>query len=143
LLQPLLDRPVLLMFAMMLLVMAVGTAMDMTPTILILTPVLMPLVKAAGIDPVYFGVLFIINNSIGLMTPPVGTVLNTVAGVGRMRMDEVTRGVMPFMLAQFAVLFLLVLFPSAGARALAKWLYNDDPSQAGVRLVRRASLFSD
>ena len=61
----------------------VGTAMDMTPTILILTPVLMPVVKAAGIDPVYFGVLFIINNSIGLITPPVGTVLNTVAGVGQ------------------------------------------------------------
>ena len=57
--------------------------MDMTPTILILTPVLMPVVKAAGIDPIYFGVLFIINNSIGLVTPPVGTVLNVVAGVAR------------------------------------------------------------
>jgi tripartite ATP-independent transporter DctM subunit len=111
LLQPLLDRPMLLMFAMMVLVMLVGTAMDMTPTILILTPVLMPLVRAAGIDPVYFGVLFIINNSIGLVTPPVGTVLNVVAGVGRMKMDEVTRGVLPFMLVQFAIMFLLVLFP--------------------------------
>ena len=111
LLQPLLDSPMLLMVAMMVLVMAVGTAMDMTPTILILTPVLMPLVKAAGIDPVYFGVLFIINNSIGLVTPPVGTVLNVVAGVGRMRMDDVTRGVFPFMVVQFIVLFLMVLFP--------------------------------
>ena len=111
LLQPLLDSPMLLMVAMMVLVMAVGTAMDMTPTILILTPVLMPLVKAAGIDPVYFGVLFIINNSIGLVTPPVGTVLNVVAGVGRMRMDDVTRGVFPFMVVQFLVLFLMVLFP--------------------------------
>jgi tripartite ATP-independent transporter DctM subunit len=111
LLQPLLDRPMLLMLAMMVLVMVVGTAMDMTPTILILTPVLMPLVRAAGIDPVYFGVLFIINNSIGLVTPPVGTVLNVVAGVGRMKMDEVTRGVMPFMAVQFVIMFLLVLFP--------------------------------
>ena len=111
LLQPLIDRPMLLMFVMMLIVIAVGTAMDMTPTILILTPVLMPLVKAAGIDPVYFGVLFIMNNAIGLVTPPVGTVLNVVAGVGKMRMDEVTRGVIPFMCAQFGVLFLLVLFP--------------------------------
>ena len=111
LLQPLLDSPKLLLVAMMVLVMIVGTAMDMTPTILILTPVLMPLVKAAGIDPVYFGVLFIINNSIGLVTPPVGTVLNVVAGVGKMRMDDVTRGVMPFMLVQFAVMFLMVLFP--------------------------------
>ena len=111
LLKPLLDSPKLLLIAMMVLVMVVGTAMDMTPTILILTPVLMPLVKAAGIDPVYFGVLFIINNSIGLVTPPVGTVLNVVAGVGKMRMDDVTRGVMPFMLVQFAMMFLMVLFP--------------------------------
>ena len=55
--------------------------------------------------------LFIINNSIGLVTPPVGTILNVVAGVGRMKMDEVTRGVWPFMLAQLIVMFLLVLFP--------------------------------
>jgi TRAP-type transport system large permease protein len=74
--------------------------------------VLMPLVKAAGIDPVYFGVLFVMNNAIGLVTPPVGTVLNVVAGVGRMSMDEVTRGVIPFMTAQFTVMFLLVVFPS-------------------------------
>jgi tripartite ATP-independent transporter DctM subunit len=111
LLQPLLDDPKLLMFAIMVIVMLVGTAMDMTPTILILTPVLMPVVKAAGIDPVYFGVLFIINNSIGLVTPPVGTVLNVVAGVGRLRMDDITRGVVPFMLAEFAVMFLMVAFP--------------------------------
>ncbi len=112
LLQPFLDRPMLLMFIIMLVVMIVGTAMDMTPTILILTPVLMPLVRAAGIDPVYFGVLFIMNNAIGLVTPPVGTVLNVVAGVGKMKMDEVTRGVVPFMIAQFSVMFLMVLFPA-------------------------------
>ncbi len=123
LLQPLLDHPKLLMAAIMLLVIAVGTAMDMTPTILILTPVLMPIVKAAGIDPVYFGVLFIINNAIGLITPPVGTVLNTVAGVGRIRMDAVTRGVWPFMLAQLAVLFLLVMFPQL-VMVPARWLYT-------------------
>ncbi len=111
LLQPLLDKPILLMVMIMIITMVVGTAMDMTPTILILTPVLMPLVKAAGIDPVYFGVLFVMNNSIGLVTPPVGTVLNVVAGVGKLKMDEVTRGVVPFMIAQFGLLFLLVLFP--------------------------------
>ena len=122
LLQPLLDKPTLLMIAIMVLCMIVGTAMDMTPTILILTPVLMPLVKAAGIDPVYFGVMFIINNSIGLVTPPVGTVLNVVAGVGRMRMDEVTVGVLPFMLVQFAVMFLMVLFPQI-VMVPARWLY--------------------
>ncbi|WPH12156.1 TRAP transporter large permease subunit [Variovorax paradoxus] len=112
LLEPFMGNQTLLLIAIMVLVMAVGTAMDMTPTILILTPVLMPVVKAAGIDPVYFGVLFIINNAIGLITPPVGTVLNVVAGVGRMKMDEVTRGVLPFMTAQFIVMFLLVFFPS-------------------------------
>ena len=123
LLQPLLEHPKLLMAAIMVLVMIVGTAMDMTPTILILTPVLMPLVKAAGIDPVYFGVLFIINNSIGLVTPPVGTVLNVVAGVGRMRMDDVTRGVLPFMAVQFAVMFLMVMFPQL-VMMPARWLYG-------------------
>ncbi|NPC57341.1 TRAP transporter large permease subunit [Caenimonas soli] len=123
LLQPLLDQPKLLMFAIMLLTMVVGTAMDMTPTILILTPVLMPLVKAAGIDPVYFGVLFMINNSIGLITPPVGTILSTVAGVGKMSMDEVTKGVWPFMLAQFTMMFLMVLFPSL-VTVPARWLYG-------------------
>lgn len=123
LLEPLIGHPTLLLIAIMLLVMVVGTAMDMTPTILILTPVLMPVVKAAGIDPVYFGVLFIINNSIGLITPPVGTVLNVVAGVGRMKMDQVTRGVLPFMLAQLAVMFLLVLFPALVTTPM-RWLIH-------------------
>jgi TRAP-type transport system large permease protein len=99
----------------------VGTAMDMTPTILILTPVLMPVVKAAGIDPVYFGVLFIINNSIGLITPPVGVVLNVVAGVSRISLEDVMRGVWPFMLAEVAVLALLIAFPPL-VTVPAKWL---------------------
>jgi TRAP-type transport system large permease protein len=120
LLEPFMGNKIVLMIAIMLLVMAVGTAMDMTPTILILTPVLMPVVVAAGIDPVYFGVMFIINNSIGLITPPVGVVLNVVAGVGRMRMDEVTRGVLPFMVAEFAIMFLMVLFPQL-VTVPAKW----------------------
>ncbi len=122
LLAPLLEHPKLLLMAIMVIVMVVGTALDMTPTILLLTPVLMPLVKAAGIDPVYFGVLFIINNAIGLITPPVGTVLNTVAGVGKIGMDEVTRGVLPFMCAQFAVMFLMVLFPQL-VMVPARWFY--------------------
>ena len=71
-LEPLMDNKTLLMFVMMVLVLVVGTALDFTPTVLILTPVLMPIVKQAGIDPVYFGVMFIMNNAIGLITPPVG-----------------------------------------------------------------------
>jgi len=123
LLQPLIDSPTLLLLAIMVLVMAVGTAMDMTPTILILTPVLMPVVQAAGIDPVYFGVLFMMNCAIGMVTPPVGTVLNVVAGVGRMKMDQVTRGVLPFMAAELAVMFLLVFFPAL-VTVPAKWFYG-------------------
>jgi tripartite ATP-independent transporter DctM subunit len=122
LMQPLLDSPKLLMLAIMVLTMVVGTALDMTPTILLLTPVLMPVVKAAGIDPVYFGVLFIINNAIGLITPPVGTVLNAVAGVGKMSMDEVTKGVIPFMIAQFAAMFLMIAFPQL-VMVPARWFY--------------------
>jgi tripartite ATP-independent transporter DctM subunit len=122
LLEPLLDSPKLLMLTIMVITMVVGTALDMTPTILLLTPVLMPVVKAAGIDPVYFGVLFIINNAIGLITPPVGTVLNAVAGVGKVSMDEVTRGVMPFMIAQFIIMFAMVAFPDM-VMIPARWFY--------------------
>lgn len=111
-LQPFIDNKVLLMAAIMVLVMVVGTAMDMTPTILILTPVLMPVVRAAEIDPVYFGVMFIINCSIGLVTPPVGAVLNVVAGVGKMKLGDVMRGVVPFMIAEFLVMFLMIVFPT-------------------------------
>lgn len=111
LLEPFMDNPTLLLVVIMLVVIMVGTVMDMTPTILILTPVLMPAVTMAGIDPVYFGVLFLINTAIGLITPPVGTVLNVVCGVSKIGMDEIIRGVWPFMLAQLAVLFMLVLFP--------------------------------
>jgi tripartite ATP-independent transporter DctM subunit len=109
---PFAGNKMLLMFIMMVLIVVVGTALDFTPTVLILTPVLMPLVLKAGIDPVYFGVMFIMNNAIGLITPPVGTVLNVVCGVAKISMDEAFKGVLPFLLAQLAVLFLLVLFPS-------------------------------
>ena len=109
--EPLIDRPMFLMFAIMVLILVVGTALDLTPTILILTPVLMPIIKQAGIDPVYFGVLFIMNTCIGLITPPVGVVLNVVSGVGRVPLGRVTAGVLPFLLTQVAVLFLLVIFP--------------------------------
>ena len=110
-LEPLMGNKMLLMFVMMVLVVVVGTALDFTPTVLILTPVLMPVVLKAGIDPVYFGVMFIMNNAIGLITPPVGTVLNVVCGVARISLDDAFKGVMPFFLAQLAVLFGLVLFP--------------------------------
>ncbi len=119
--RPFMGNQTLLMIVLMIIVVIVGTALDMTPTILILTPVLMPIVREAGIDPVYFGVLFIINNAIGLITPPVGVVLNVVCGVAKVSMDEIMRGVWPFMIAQLVVLALLTLFPSL-VMVPAKWL---------------------
>ncbi len=121
LLRPFMGSQTMLLIAIMVLVVIVGTALDMTPTILILTPVLMPIVREAGIDPVYFGVLFIINNSIGLVTPPVGIVLNVVCGVSKISMEEIIKGVTPFMIAQLVVLFLLVLFPIL-VTGPARWL---------------------
>lgn len=123
LLEPFIGNKTLLMIAIMLLVMLIGTAMDMTPTILILTPILMPVVHAAGIDPVYFGVMFIINTSISLITPPVGVVLNVVAGVGKMKMDQVARGVLPFMLAEFVIMFVMIFFPAL-VTVPARWFYG-------------------
>ncbi|MGH6637222.1 MAG: TRAP transporter large permease subunit [Polaromonas sp.] len=111
LLQPFMDNKILLMFMMMIVVIIVGTALDLMPTVLILTPIMMPIVKQAGIDPVYFGVMFIMNNAIGLLTPPVGTVLNVAAGVAKTSLDSVIKGVWPFLLAQTVLLFLFVLFP--------------------------------
>lgn len=112
LLEPFMDHPFFLLIMINLLVIVVGTAMDMTPTILILTPVLMPLVVAAGIDPVYFGVLFILNNAIGLLTPPVGTVLNVMCGISKISMEDIMKGIWPFLLVEVIVLILLILFPS-------------------------------
>ena len=120
-LRPFIDNPTLLLIMLMLLVLIVGTALDFAPTVLILTPVLMPLVREAGINPVYFGVLFIINNAIGLLTPPVGTVLNVVCGVGRIPMHDVIRGVMPFLISQVVVMGLLIAFPILVLGPL-KWL---------------------
>jgi tripartite ATP-independent transporter DctM subunit len=120
LLRPFMGSQTLLLLAIMVVVVIVGTALDMTPTILILTPILMPIIKQAGIDPVYFGVLFIINCSIGLITPPVGVVLNVVCGVSRISMEEIIKGVWPFMIAQLIVLFLMVFFPAL-VTVPAKW----------------------
>jgi tripartite ATP-independent transporter DctM subunit len=110
-LRPFMGSKLVLMVMVMILVVIIGTALDMTPTILILTPVLVPVIKEAGIDPIYFGVLFIINNAIGLVTPPVGTTLNVVCGVAKIKMDDIIVGVLPFMYAQLIVLGLMVLFP--------------------------------
>lgn len=120
-LGPLIGYPILLMLVMQILLVLIGTALDLTPTILIFAPVMLPIAVAAGIDPVYFGLMFILNGSIGLITPPVGTVLNVVAGVGKMRLDEVIKGVNPFLLVYFVLLLLLTLVPELVTVPL-KWM---------------------
>ncbi len=122
LMEPFIDNRLLLMAILMVLVFAVGTALDLAPTVLILTPVIMPLVKAAGIDPYYFGIMFMMNNAIGLITPPVGTVLNVVSSIARVNLDTVIKGMWPFLIAETAVLFLLVLFPQL-VMVPARWFY--------------------
>ncbi len=112
LMQPLVDSPTLLLLAIMLFIMIVGMVMDLTPTVLILVPVLMPLVKEAGINPVYFGVLFILNCSIGLITPPVGNVLNVITGVSKLPFEQCVKGVLPYLATMLALLLLFTLFPA-------------------------------
>jgi len=120
-LGPLVDYPRVLMAVMMILLVLIGTALDLTPTILIFAPVMLPIATKAGIDPVYFGLMFVLNGAIGLITPPVGTVLNVVAGVGRLRLDEVIRGVNPYLITYIAILALFTLFPQIVTAPLV-WL---------------------
>jgi tripartite ATP-independent transporter DctM subunit len=110
-LAPLMENKIMLMFAINIIVLLVGTAMDATPTILILTPVLMPIVIKAGIDPYYFGFMFVFNNMIGVLTPPVGTVLNVAAGVGNVSMNDIIKHVMPYLWIEIILLLLLTFFP--------------------------------
>ena len=120
LLEPLMSSPMLLMLGIVLLILVVGTAMDQIPNILILTPVLLPVVTEAGIDPIDFGVIFVMINALGLITPPVGTTLNVVAGVTKTTIIDVVKGIWPFLLAEFIVIVLLVLFPAL-VLVPAKW----------------------
>ncbi len=115
-------NPVLFMALMMTFLLVVGTAMDLTPTILIFGPVCAPLAAKAGIDPVYFGFMFIYVGCIGLITPPVGTVQNVVAGVGRLRMETVIRGTTPFLAVYVLLAVLFTLFPALITAPL-RWMH--------------------
>jgi len=112
LLGSLTESPLLLMLVINLILLFVGMVMDLTPAILIFTPVLLPIVKAAGIDPVYFGLVMIINLTIGLITPPVGTVLYVGCGIAGISMVDIVKGIWPFLIVHLIVLLLLILFPS-------------------------------
>lgn len=111
-LQGLIDSPMLLMAAMMLVIFFAGMVLDFIPIVLIFTPVFLPIIKAADIDPVYFGVVFIMNCSIGMITPPVGVVLNVVSSIGKVTMNDAVRGILPFLLALAILLVLVIVFPA-------------------------------
>ena len=106
------EHPLALTAAMMLVIFLAGMVLDFIPIVLIFTPVFLPIAQQAGIDPVYFGVIFIINCSLGMITPPVGVVLNVVSSIGKVTLGQAARGVMPFLLAELAVLIALVLWPA-------------------------------
>ena len=110
-LEPFMDSPQMLVGMIVVLTLLLGMVLDFTPLSLILMPIVIPLGKAAGIDLVYFGVVFTIAGALGMLTPPVGNVLNVVAGVGKVRLDRIMVGVLPFLFAEIAVLALLVIFP--------------------------------
>ena len=100
---------ILMLINIMLLLL--GTLMDMAPLILILTPILLPLAKSLGLDPVHFGMVMLVNLGIGLITPPVGAVLFVGAAVGKLKMEQVVRTMMPFYGGLFAVLMVVTYFP--------------------------------
>ncbi|HEY8099896.1 MAG TPA: TRAP transporter large permease subunit [Burkholderiaceae bacterium] len=110
-LGPLVTHPKLLILAVMLLLLAIGNVMDLTPTILVMGPVLMPIMVVAGVDPTYFGVMFILVGTLGLIHPPVCTVLNVVCGVAKISLESATRGIWPFLLVETLLVFLFVFFP--------------------------------
>ena len=119
--RPLIDSPVLLLLAINIFLFLVGMVMDLTPNILIFAPVFYPLITQAGIDPYFFGLLFILNLGIGVITPPVGTVLYVVCGVGNIKITKLVRGMLPFLVTEIVMLFLLLFFPTLSLTPL-KWL---------------------
>ena len=100
---------ILLLINIMLLLL--GTLMDMAPLILILTPILLPLVKSLGIDPVHFGMVMMVNLGIGLITPPVGSVLFVASAVAKLKLETVIKAMMPFYIGLFIVLAIITYVP--------------------------------
>ncbi len=119
--SPLVPTPTLLLIAIMIFLFAAGMVMDLTPNILLFAPVFYPLTAQAGIDPYFFGLLFVLNVGIGVITPPVGTVLFVVCGSAGISMGHLVRKMAPFLLMEVGVLFLLLFFPKLSLVPL-KWL---------------------
>lgn len=105
------DNPVVIMMLINVLLIIVGAIMDITPAILLLTPILLPIVTRLGISPVYFGVIMVTNLCIGLITPPVGTVLYVACGLAKLSLSDLIKPVLPMAAVMYAVLFIMTLFP--------------------------------
>lgn len=117
LLEGVTSDPIAILLLINVILLVLGTFMDMAPMIIILTPVLLPVVMKFGIDPVHFGVILILNAGIGLNTPPVGSVLFVGCAVGKITIREAMRTIWPFFGASIAVLLLVTYIP-----ALSLWL---------------------
>ncbi len=105
------DNKYVILLLINLLLLLLGTLMDMAPLILILTPILLPVVKMMGVDPVHFGMIMMVNLGIGLITPPVGSVLFVGSAIARLKIGVVTRAMMPFFVALFVVLMMVTYIP--------------------------------
>ncbi len=103
--------PLLLLLTLNVMLLFLGMVLDLTPIILIFAPVIYPLILAAKIDPYYFAIVMVLNLCIGLLTPPVGTVLYVGCSVSKLKIGEVVRGMWPFLLVEAVVLILFIVFP--------------------------------
>ena len=113
------DNVYVILLLINIILLMLGVFMDMTPAVLIFTPIFLPVVSQLGVDPIHFGVIMVLNLSIGLCTPPVGNVLFIGAMVGKLKITEVIKPITPFFLAMIIVLLLVTFFP-----ALSLWLPN-------------------
>jgi tripartite ATP-independent transporter DctM subunit len=111
------DNPIIILLIINLILLVVGTFMDMTPAVLIFTPIFLPIVTALGMDPVHFGIVMVLNLCIGLCTPPVGSVLFVGVGIAKTSIQKVIKPLIPMFLAMIVALFLITYFPQ-----LTLWL---------------------
>ncbi len=111
------DNPVIILLMINLILLGVGTFMDMTPAVLIFTPIFLPIVMEMGIDPIHFGIIMILNLSIGLCTPPVGSVLFVGVGIAQTTISKVVRPLLPLFVAMIVALMLITFFPQ-----ISMWL---------------------
>jgi tripartite ATP-independent transporter DctM subunit len=111
------DNPIIILLIINLLLLFVGIFMDMTPAVLIFTPIFLPVITKLGLDPVHFGIIMVLNLCIGLCTPPVGSVLFVGVGIAKTSIEKVIKPLLPLFIAMIFALFLVTYFPE-----LSLWL---------------------